>query len=162
VQELKGETPVVPVFEAPKSPSEVISLRAWRLSRAREVLFLVMGTAKRKAFASLMAGSDISASRIASAGGVDVLVDEAAAGRCARFNRGHWGHLQLRSFVVSLSNREREPMRPYPVTRVSPTSPNAPPSRGTRRWITFPAAARCRMCAKRHKVTSTFAREIEL
>jgi len=61
------------VFDAPKPPPERVSLSAARLSRARCVLFLVDGEAKREAVARWRAGDRIPASVIAAASGVDVL-----------------------------------------------------------------------------------------
>jgi 6-phosphogluconolactonase len=73
-----GEAPDSPaalaVLDAPKPPRERISLSAARLSRAREVLFLVSGESKRPALAQWRAGNDIPARAIAPAAGVDVLV----------------------------------------------------------------------------------------
>jgi 6-phosphogluconolactonase len=63
------------VFDAPKPPPERISLSAARLSRARCVLFLVDGEAKREAIGRWRAGERIPASAIAPASGVDVLTE---------------------------------------------------------------------------------------
>jgi 6-phosphogluconolactonase len=63
------------VFDAPKPPPERVSLSAARLSRARCVLFLVDGEAKRDAIARWRAGDRIPASAIAPASGVDVLTE---------------------------------------------------------------------------------------
>jgi 6-phosphogluconolactonase len=63
------------VFDAPKPPPERVSLSAARLSRARCVLFLVDGEAKREAIARWRAGDRIPASAIAPASGVDVLTE---------------------------------------------------------------------------------------
>lgn len=63
------------VFNAPKPPSERVSLSASRLSRAREVLFLIAGDSKRDALARWAAGENISARAIRPLAGVDVLVD---------------------------------------------------------------------------------------
>jgi len=65
------------VFDAPKPPPERISLSAARLSRARCVLFLVDGEAKREAIARWRNGEQIPASVIAPASGVDVLTEAA-------------------------------------------------------------------------------------
>ncbi len=62
------------VFDAPKPPPQRISLSAARLSRAREVLFLVDGESKRDAVAQWRAHADIPAGAIRPPGGVDVLV----------------------------------------------------------------------------------------
>jgi 6-phosphogluconolactonase len=75
----RGGTPDAPdvlaVLEAPKPPPERVTLGAARLSRAREVIFLVQGEAKRDAVARWRAGADIPARSIAPAAGVDVLVE---------------------------------------------------------------------------------------
>jgi 6-phosphogluconolactonase len=66
---------VLAVLDAPKPPPERVSLSAARLSRAREVLFLVTGESKREAVARWRAGDDLPAAAIQPAAGVDVLVD---------------------------------------------------------------------------------------
>jgi len=72
------ETPdALAVTGAPKPPPERVSLSANRLSRSREVLFLVEGESKRDAVAKWRAGADIPARAIRPAHGVDVLVDRA-------------------------------------------------------------------------------------
>ncbi len=62
------------VFEAPKPPSERVSLSATRLSRARAVLFLIEGEAKGDAVSAWRRGDPIPASAITPAMGVDVLM----------------------------------------------------------------------------------------
>jgi 6-phosphogluconolactonase len=63
------------VFDAPKPPPQRVSLSAARLSRAREVLFLVQGAAKKDAVTKWRTGVDIPARAIHSRTGVDVLVE---------------------------------------------------------------------------------------
>jgi 6-phosphogluconolactonase len=63
------------VLDAPKAPAERVSLSAARLSRAREVLFLVTGESKRAAVGRWRAGENLPAAAIQPATGVDVLVD---------------------------------------------------------------------------------------
>ncbi|SRR5579883_166974 len=63
------------VFDAPKPPPERISLSALRLSRARAVLFLVEGEAKREAITRWRNGERIPAAAIAPPTGVDVLTE---------------------------------------------------------------------------------------
>lgn len=76
-----GTSPdVLAVRGAPKPPPERISLSARRLSRAREVLFLVTGEGKREAVARWRRGERLPAAAIRPAGGVTVLLDAAAAG----------------------------------------------------------------------------------
>jgi 6-phosphogluconolactonase len=62
------------VLDAPKPPPERVSLSAGRLSRAREVLFLVQGEAKRGALERWRRGEVLPAAAIRPAAGVDVLV----------------------------------------------------------------------------------------
>jgi 6-phosphogluconolactonase len=68
------------VFEAPKPPPERVSLSARRLSRARQVLFLVTGagSGKRQAIAAWQQGMRIPAAAIRPPAGVDVLTDRDA------------------------------------------------------------------------------------
>jgi 6-phosphogluconolactonase len=65
----------IAVFDAPKPPAERVSLSAWRLSRARAVLFLVTGESKRRAVRQWRLGADIAARAIRPPSGVDVLVE---------------------------------------------------------------------------------------
>jgi 6-phosphogluconolactonase len=69
-----GAPEVLAVFDAPKPPRQRVSLSAVRLSRSREVLFLVAGPSKRAALARWRAGEAIPARAIRPAAGVDVLV----------------------------------------------------------------------------------------
>jgi 6-phosphogluconolactonase len=69
---------VLPVFDAPKPPPERISLSAQRLSRARTVLFLVTGEAKREAVMRWQQGRPIPASLIGARESRVVLADQAA------------------------------------------------------------------------------------
>ncbi len=66
---------VLAVFDAPKPPSQRVSLSAARLSRARQVLFLVEGESKRDAVARWRMGANIPARSIHAQAGVDVLVE---------------------------------------------------------------------------------------
>jgi 6-phosphogluconolactonase len=66
---------VIAVFDAPKPPPQRVSLSAARLSRAREVLFLVAGESKRAAVARWRAGEDIPARAIRPRAGADVLLE---------------------------------------------------------------------------------------
>lgn len=65
---------VLAVFDAPKPPPQRVSLSATRLGRARAVLFLVDGEAKRDALARWRAGEHIPAAAIRPHAGVDVLI----------------------------------------------------------------------------------------
>jgi 6-phosphogluconolactonase len=66
---------VIAVFDAPKPPPQRVSLSAARLSRTREVLFLVEGASKRDAVARWRMGANIPARSIRPETGVDVLVE---------------------------------------------------------------------------------------
>ena len=70
-----GSPDTLVVFDAPKPPPQRVSLSAARLSRARQVVFLVSGESKRRAVAAWRAGKDIPARAIMPAAGVDVLVE---------------------------------------------------------------------------------------
>lgn len=63
------------VFDAPQSPPQRVSLSAARLSRTRELLFLVEGESKRDAVKQWRMGADIPARAIHPEAGVDVLVE---------------------------------------------------------------------------------------
>lgn len=61
-----------PVFDAPKPPPERVSISRARLSRAREVLFLVTGAGKQQAVDEWRRGMAIPASHITPGNGVDI------------------------------------------------------------------------------------------
>jgi 6-phosphogluconolactonase len=63
------------VFHSPKPPPERVSISASRLSRARQVLFLVEGEGKRDAVARWRAAAAIPARAVMPRSGVDVLVE---------------------------------------------------------------------------------------
>jgi len=69
---------VLPVFDAPKPPPDRISLSAQRLSRARQVLFLVTGEAKREAVNRWRRNETIPAAVISASSELMVLADRAA------------------------------------------------------------------------------------
>jgi 6-phosphogluconolactonase len=69
-----GAPDVLAVLDAPKPPPQRVSLSAARLSRAREVVFLVAGESKRGAVARWRAGERLPAGAIRPAAGVDVLL----------------------------------------------------------------------------------------
>ena len=66
---------VLAVFDSPKPPPQRVSLSAARLSRAREVLFLVAGESKREAIARWRAGEQLPTSAISAVAGTDVLIE---------------------------------------------------------------------------------------
>jgi 6-phosphogluconolactonase len=74
-----GECPdakdALAVHDAPKAPAKRVSLSAARLGRARNVLFLVTGAAKRQAVRAWQQGREIPARHIEPAAGVDVFLD---------------------------------------------------------------------------------------
>jgi 6-phosphogluconolactonase len=70
-----GSPDTLAIFDAPKPPPQRVSLSAARLSRARQVIFLVSGGSKHRAVAEWRAGKDIPARAIMPAAGVDVLVE---------------------------------------------------------------------------------------
>jgi 6-phosphogluconolactonase len=72
-----GSPDTLAVLDAPKPPPQRVSLSAARLSRARQVMFLVGGESKRRAVAEWRAGKEIPARAIRPAAGVDVLVESA-------------------------------------------------------------------------------------
>jgi 6-phosphogluconolactonase len=63
------------ILDAAKPPPERVSLSAARLSRARQVLFLVAGESKHTAVAAWRAHRNIPARAITPAAGVDVLLE---------------------------------------------------------------------------------------
>jgi 6-phosphogluconolactonase len=65
------------VLDAPKPPPQRVSLSATRLSRSRQIMFLVSGESKRGAVAQWRAGKNIPARAITAEMGVDVLVEAA-------------------------------------------------------------------------------------
>ena len=72
-----GAPAVLAVLDAPKPPPERVTMSAARLSRARQVIFLVGGEGKRQAVRDWKAGKVIAARAITPKAGVDVLVDAA-------------------------------------------------------------------------------------
>lgn len=71
---------VMVVRNAPKRPSERVSLTPFCLSRGENVLFLVTGASKREAVARWRAGEMLPAALIRPPQGVDILIDAAAYG----------------------------------------------------------------------------------
>lgn len=63
------------VINAPKLPSERVSLSATRLSHSRGVLFIVTGESKRNAVAKWRHGENIPAQAIVPEAGVDILIE---------------------------------------------------------------------------------------
>ena len=74
-----GNTPDAPaaiaVFDAPKPPPQRVSLSAYRLGAAHQVMFLVTGEAKRQAVTDWRNGVAIPATAITPASGVDVYIE---------------------------------------------------------------------------------------
>lgn len=65
------------VLNSPKPPPQRVSLSAARLSRSRQIIFLVSGESKRGAVAQWRAGENIPARAITAETGVDILVESA-------------------------------------------------------------------------------------
>jgi 6-phosphogluconolactonase len=72
-----GSPDTLAVFDAPKPPSQRVSLSAVRLSRTRQLIFLVSGESKHMAVAEWRNGKDVPARAIMPAEGVDILVESA-------------------------------------------------------------------------------------
>jgi len=70
--------PAIPVRNAPKPPSDRVSLSASRLSYARQVIFFVTGAGKREAVTLWRGGSDMPVAAICPMTGVEVYMDAAA------------------------------------------------------------------------------------
>ncbi len=73
--EAEDALPVLAVHDAPKLPSDRVTLSARRLSRTRKAMFLVAGESKRDALQRLTAGERIAASAIRPASVVDIYSD---------------------------------------------------------------------------------------
>lgn len=63
------------VHNAPKPPPDRVSVSARRLSRARQVIFLVCGPSKTAALSAWREGKNLPAAAITPVAGVDVLLD---------------------------------------------------------------------------------------
>ncbi len=74
----KDAPDVLPVFDAPKPPPERITLSSSRLSRAKQVIFLVTGESKRDAVRRWRRGEPIPAATISARQSLIVLADSAA------------------------------------------------------------------------------------
>lgn len=72
-----GSPSTLAVFDAPKPPPQRVSMTAARLSRARQVIFLVSGNGKQQAITQWRAGKCIAARAIVPEAGVDVFVESA-------------------------------------------------------------------------------------
>lgn len=71
---------VVPVRDAPKPPSDRVSLSLAALAHCRRMLILVSGREKGQALAAWRGGADLPVARAANMAGARVLVDAAAVG----------------------------------------------------------------------------------
>lgn len=72
-----GSPDTLALFHIPNPPPQRVSMSAARLSRARQVIFLVSGESKHRAIAEWRAGKDIPARSIMPSADVDVLVESA-------------------------------------------------------------------------------------
>jgi 6-phosphogluconolactonase len=86
-----GNTPDAPaalaVHDAPKPPAERVSLSAFRLGAARQVIFLVTGESKRQAVTDWRNGANIPAAAITPDGGADVYLEAGLLGGSKMQNR---------------------------------------------------------------------------
>jgi 6-phosphogluconolactonase len=73
--EAEDAPPVLAVHDAPKMPSDRVTLSARRLSEAQKALFLVTGNSKREAMNRFAAGERIPASSIRPESGIDIYTD---------------------------------------------------------------------------------------
>lgn len=71
----QGAPAAIAVHDAPKPPPQRVSLSAYRLGAARQVMYLVTGAAKRQAIGGWRNGANIPAAAIAPANGVDVYLE---------------------------------------------------------------------------------------
>ena len=79
-----GSPSTLAVFDAPKPPPQRVSMTAARLSRARQVIFLVSGNGKQQAITQWRAGKCIAAGAVGHKGGWD-------GGGAAAVRRGEEG-----------------------------------------------------------------------
>ncbi len=70
------------ILDAPKPPSQRISLSAHRLSDTRQVIFLVTGGSKAQAVSDWRSGISIPATAITPENGVDIYVESALLDEC--------------------------------------------------------------------------------
>jgi len=70
-----GSPDTLAVFDAPKAPQHRVSMSAVRLSRSRQVMFLVSGKSKHMVVAKWRKGNNIPAGAITPIAGVDVLLE---------------------------------------------------------------------------------------
>lgn len=70
--------PAIPVANAPKPPSDRVSLSASRLSLARQVLFIVTGAGKREAVTKWKRGDELPVQAIKPETGLDIYLDAEA------------------------------------------------------------------------------------
>lgn len=77
---LKEKAPLIRITEAPKPPSERITLSIPVLNRSRKVLFCITGSSKRNALHALLSGVNIPAGMLDPEGPVYVYADRDAAG----------------------------------------------------------------------------------
>ena len=70
-----GSPDTLAVFTAPKAPEHRVSMSAARLSRSRQVIFLVSGESKHRVVAKWRRGSNIPAKAIMPTAGIDVLLE---------------------------------------------------------------------------------------
>jgi 6-phosphogluconolactonase len=74
------EALVIPVHDAPKPPSDRVSLTPKALGASARILFLITGAGKRDALRQWQSGVPLPAAQVAAAGSAMALLDRAAAG----------------------------------------------------------------------------------
>jgi 6-phosphogluconolactonase len=72
---------VVPVHDAPKPPSDRVSLTPKALCHSAQILLLITGAGKHDALERWRAGEPLPVARVAAAGNTLAMLDRAAAGR---------------------------------------------------------------------------------
>ena len=70
-----GSPDTLAVFSSPKAPEHRVSMSAARLSRSRQVIFLVSGESKHRVVAKWRRGGNIPAKAIMPTAGIDVLLE---------------------------------------------------------------------------------------
>lgn len=77
-EQYSGEKLVAPVFNAPKLPSERVSLTPYALKQSRQLLMLITGDSKRAAVEQWLSGEDLPVSQISCQGDMEILADRGA------------------------------------------------------------------------------------
>ena len=83
-----GSADAIPILNAPTPPVQRVSLSARRLSRTRELLFIVSGESKRRALARWRAGAALPVRSVDAAASVEILFESALLARPATMHVG--------------------------------------------------------------------------